>query len=65
MFLFSVGDGPPLVTQPAGTPSDADFVAVAADAAAGHFESNQFARDAALFLLRQSAARRRNRPCPF
>ena len=49
MFLFSVGEGPPLVTQPAGAPSRKTRN-VAADAAAGHFKSDQLARDA-LFLL--------------
>ena len=44
MFLHRVGEGEPLVTHPAGAPSSIHFIAVAADAAAAHFESDQLAR---------------------
>ena len=54
--MFRVGEGEPLVTQPAGSPSSQHFVAVAADAAAAHFESDQLARDALLLLLRKRVA---------
>ena len=42
MFLFSVGEGEPLVTHPPGA-VELDFVAVAADAAAAHLEARQLA----------------------
>ena len=56
MFLFKVGAGPPLVTQPAGRAVDVHFISVAADAASVHFESDQPARHALLFLLHQRVA---------
>ena len=58
IFFFRNGAGQPLVTRPASWPLMNDRVTVAPDAFIEHLKSDQFSRQARLFLLRE------RRRCP-